>query len=89
MRFRNIFPCVCALFILVAVALLGPSAFRGSLFDSKEINRDDAKRQATTLLSTDDWVEFQIVPGANNFRLLTNAALKCVDAPDFDLSNPR
>ena len=89
MRFRDVFPFLCVLTFAVAASLYGWSGFQGSFFESKEINRDDAERQSTTLLSTDRWVEFQVAPGANNFRLLTNAALNSVDAPDFDLSDPR
>ena len=73
----------------VAVGWYGSSGVDGTLFKSNEINRDDARRESTTLLSTDRWVEFQIAPNAKNFRLMTNAALSSTDAPDFDLSNPR
>ncbi len=89
MRFRDLFTMSLVVGTVILFWLFQESIFDGTLFASKEINREDANRESTTLLNTDDWVEFQIVPNANNLRLLTNAALKSTDAPDHDLSNPR
>ena len=89
MRFRDGFSILAAVFAAVALGVYGYSMLRMSLFASTEINRDDARRQTASLLTEDDWVEFQIIEAANTFRLYTNAALDSIDAPDYDLENSR
>ena len=81
---------IVAVFFSGAILFLfSLSGYRQANFASTDINREDARRESTTLLTSNDWIEFQVVPGANNIRVLTNAALNTIDAPDYDLSNPR
>ncbi len=89
MRFRDLILIVGVLLAGAGMYLFSLTGYRQINFASTDINRDDARREPTTLLSLDEWVEFQVVPGANTIRVMTNAALKTVDAPDYDLSNPR
>ncbi len=69
--------------------LHGSAVIKQLLYHSHAINRDDARSVTATLLAADQWVEFQVLRDATTIRLLTNAALKSMDAPDHDLTNPR
>ena len=89
MRFRDvIITCVTTL-LTVSGGLYGGAVLNHMLYRSNAINRDDARSVAATEIPKDEWVEFQILRDATNIRLLTNAALKTMDAPDHDLTNPR
>ncbi len=89
MRFRDVFLMIALILLAAGIGWFGTGFLQQSLFTSVEINREDAKRHKTSPLSADEWVEYQLTPGANSLRLYTNAALTTVDAPDYDLSNPR
>lgn len=89
MRFRD-YVCIAIVTLLVALtSYFITDSVEDAMFASVEINREDSNRAATTVLSDDEWVEFQIQIGARSLRLLTNAALDAAEAPDHDLSNPR
>ena len=89
MRYRDF--CCIALVMMLVVFASGKASqtIRGLSFASVEINREDANRKSSTILSSDVWVEYQIQSDANSIRLLTNVALDSRDAPDHDLDNPR
>ncbi len=89
MRFRDLFIVGCSILAATLAATHGKSRLHDAWFAADEVNREDATRESTTVLSAAEWNEFQVVPGASSFRLLTNAALQSIDAPDYDLSNPR
>ena len=89
MMFRS----VCAYILLPAAAaiftvylMLNSTEFQ---FASTDVNRGDASRRNTTLLSKDDWVEFQLPVGATSIRLLTNTAVEAPTIAEPSLSNPR
>jgi len=89
MKFRN----VCAYILLPAIAailtvyfVLNSADFE---FASTDVNRGDASRRNTTLLSKDAWVEFQLPTGATSIRLLTNTAVESPTIAQPSLSNPR
>ena len=90
MRIRDLALTAFVFAFTIVLGLYGKAAIDQMLYDSHAINRDDARSVAATLLTGGDhWVEFHILAEATTVRLLTNAALNSVDAPDHDLTNPR
>ncbi|QDT12144.1 hypothetical protein [Planctomycetes bacterium K23_9] len=89
MRYRDV--CCIAIVMMLVIFVSGKAnqTIQDYSFASVEINREDANRESSIILSTDQWVEFQIQSEANGLRLLTNVALDSNDAPDHDLDNPR
>ncbi len=89
MRYRDIAAIACVAMLTVWMGLDGKATVESMLYDSRAINRDDARSVLSTLLPPDEWVDFHILSDATTVRLLTNAALRSMDAPDHDLTNPR
>ncbi len=89
MRFRDLASITFAAALTVWLGFYGRATVENTFYDSHAINREDARSVLATLLSHDQWVEFQILHDATPVRLLTNAALQSTDAPDHDLTNPR
>ncbi|MGB7346941.1 MAG: hypothetical protein WBD20_22145 [Pirellulaceae bacterium] len=89
MRYRDVCCIAIVMLLVIAASTRARQTFRNASFASVEINREDANRESSTILSTDQWVEYQIQTEANSIRLLTNVALHRQDAPDHDLDNPR
>ena len=87
------FRTVCGYILLPAIAGLLTVYFLlnwpAMQFASTDVNRGDASRRNTTLLSNDAWVEFQLPTGATTIRLLTNGAVDTSTNPKRSLSNPR
>ena len=81
MRYRDYF------WILFPVVLLTIAYFTGLLQSigfkptAEEIDRDDAKRVSTILLSRKEWTEFHLSPDAQSIRVLTNGALETTVMP--------
>ena len=89
MRFRD-FVCIAVVaFIVVALIRTSREGLRHAMQSTAQVNRDDANRESTTLLSAETWTEFQIPFGANAVRLFSNCAVNGADAPDHDLDNSR
>ena len=88
-RYRDYF------WILLPATLLMSGYFSGLLqgvgFNStaEEIDRDDAKRVSTVLLSRQDWTEFHLSPDAHSIRVMTNGALNTIQLPKKNQSDPR
>ena len=56
---------------------------------AEEIDRDDAKRVSTILLSRQDWAEFHLSPDAQSLRVMTNGALNTIEMPKKNQTDPR
>jgi hypothetical protein len=89
MRFRDISIIIAIASLTALAGLHGSAVIKRLLYQSHAINREDARSVTATLLAADRWVEFQVLRDATTIRLLTNAALNSMDAPDHDLTNPR
>ncbi|MDB4766410.1 hypothetical protein OAG71_01845 [bacterium] len=89
MRYRDYFWILFPFLVLVCCYYSGILAAFGLSPTSEEVNRDDANRVGTVLLSQRDWVEFHISPAAEGIRLMTNAALKTNEMPRQNQSDPR
>ena len=89
MRYRDYFWISFPFLVLVCCYYSGVFAALGFSPSSEEVNRDDAKRVGTVLLSKNDWVEFHISPAAEGIRLMTNAALRTTEMPQQNQSDPR
>ena len=89
MRFRDATSIVITAALTLWLGLYGKATIESTFYGSRAVNREDARSVPATLLTRDEWVEFQILHDATTVRLLTNAALQSVDAPDHDLTNPR
>ena len=89
MRYRDYF------WILFPVVLLTIAYFTGLLQSigfkptAEEIDRDDAKRVSTILLSRKEWTEFHLSPDAQSIRVMTNGALETTEMPKKNQSDPR
>ena len=89
MRYRDYF------WILLPIVLLMGGYFCGLLQSfgfnptAEEIDRDDAKRVSTILLSHRDWAEFHLSPDAQSIRVMTNGALNTIEMPKKNQSDPR
>ena len=89
MRYRDYFWILSPFLVLICCYYSGILAAFGLSTASEEVNRDDANRVGTVLLSQKDWVEFHISPAAKGIRLMTNAALKTTELPQQNQSDPR
>lgn len=89
MRYRTIFWLTFPLLIFVGFYYSGLLGRFGLSPTMGEINRDDANRVGTILLSRDDWSEFHISPTAQGIRIMTNAALRSTEMPPKNQSDPR
>jgi hypothetical protein len=89
MRFRDYFWILFAAVVLTWVYFGGMLQKVGFSPTSEEIDRDDAKRVSTVLLSAKDWAEFHISPDARSIRLITNGALENTELPQKNQSDPR
>ena len=89
MRYRDIFWSAFPGLLFLSLyysGLLGQFGFHPTV---KEINRDDANRVRTVLLSPNHWSEFHISPTAQGIRVMTNAALTSTELPEKNQSDPR
>ena len=89
MRYRDYFWILTPFLALVCCYYSGVFAALGLSSSSEEVNRDDANRVGTVLLSKKDWTEFHISPTSEGIRLMTNAALETTDLPQQNQSDPR
>jgi len=89
MRYRDYFWILFPILMLVCAYLSGLLRDIGFSPTAEEINRDDAKRVSTVVLSRREWAEFHISPVAHSIRLMTNAALETTETPKKNQSDPR
>lgn len=89
MRFRTLFWLTFPLMVFAGFFYVGLLGRFGLSPTVGEINRDDARRVGTILLSRDDWSEFHISPTAEGIRIMTNAALSSTEMPARNQTDPR
>ena len=89
MRIRDWFAILVCLVLAAACIRFGKSLLESQYYESREINRDQTRRETTILLDNSNWVEFQVAAEAQSFRLLTNAALKSLAMESTELNDPR
>lgn len=89
MRYRDYFWMLFPIVLLTSSYFSGLLATFGLSPTAEEIDRDDANRVGTVLLSRRDWAEFHISPAAQGIRLMTNAALETTEMPVQNQSDPR
>jgi len=89
MRYRDYFWILFPIFLLTCFYYSGLLRAIGFSKTTEAIDRDDAKRVSTVILSRRDWAEFHISPAAHSIRLMTNAALESTELPEKNQSDPR
>ncbi len=89
MRYRDYFWILLPFALLLCGYCTGLLQSIGFNPTAEEIDRDDAKRVSTVLLSRRDWTEFHLSPDARSIRVMTNGALNTTELPKRNQSDPR